>query len=152
MSTESSVQNAGLPPAADYDAIAAVIQLYIDGLNQADAGKLRECFHENAWVAWTWSGGYGWEDGALEQHPIQDVLEEWTSDAMPKSWTHRILSVTQAGDVASVLLEMHTADDPPGVGWVDIHALLRINGVWKDMNMTATNVSRAGWANTAGGW
>ena len=59
--------------------------------------------------------------------------------------------MTQAGDVASVLLEMQTADDPPGVGWVDIHALLRINGVWKDMNKTATNVSRAGWANTAGG-
>src|SRR4051794_22486258 len=115
MSTESSVQNAGLPPATDYDAIAAVIQLYIDGLDQADVGKLRECFHENAWAAWTY------EDGALEQHPVQDVLDEWTSDSMPKSWTHRILSVTQAGDVASVLLEMHTADDPPGVGWVDIH-------------------------------
>ena len=36
MITESSVHNAGAPPAADYDAIAAVIQLYIDGLEQAD--------------------------------------------------------------------------------------------------------------------
>ena len=152
MSTESSVQDAGLPPAADYDAIAAVIQLYIDGLEQADVDKLRKCFHENAWVAWTWCGGYGWEDGALEQHPIQDVFDQWTSDYMPKGWTHRILSVTQAGDVASVLLEMHVADDPPGAGWVDLHALLRIDGVWKDMNKTATHVSRAGWANTAGGW
>ena len=79
MSTESSVQNAGLPPAADYDAIAAVIQLYIDGLDQADVGKLRECFHENAWAAWTY------EDGALDQHPIQEVLDEWTSDSFPKA-------------------------------------------------------------------
>ena len=147
MSTESSVQDAGLPPAADYDAIAAVIQLYIDGLEQADVDKLRECFHENAWAAWTTE-----EDGALVQHPVEEVLDDWTSDSFPKGWTHRILSVTQAGDVASVLLEMHTADDSPGMGWVDIHALLRIDGVWKDMNKTATHVSRAGWANTAGGW
>jgi hypothetical protein len=44
MITESSVQNPGAQPAADYDAIAAVIQLYIDGLEQADVNKLRECF------------------------------------------------------------------------------------------------------------
>ena len=135
------------PPAADYDAIAAVIKLYIDGLNQADVDKLRECFHENAWAAWTTE-----EDGALVQHPIQGVLDDWTSDSFPQGWTHRILSLTQAGDVASVLLEMHTAEDSPGMGWVDLHALLRIDGVWKDMNKTATHVSRAGWANTAGGW
>ena len=127
MSTESSVQDAGLPPAADYDAIAAVIQLYIDGLEQADVDKLRECFHENAWAAWTTE-----EDGALVQHPVEEVLDDWTSDSFPKGWTHRILSVTQAGDVASVLLEMHIADDSPGMGWVDIHAMLRIDGVWKD--------------------
>ena len=147
MSIQSSVQNASLPPAGDYDAIAEVIQLYIDGLNQADVDKLRECFHENAWAAWTTE-----EDGGLVQHPVQEVLGDWTSDSFPKGWTHRILSVTQAGDVASVLLEMHTADDSPGMGWVDIHALLRIDGVWKDMNKTATHVSRAGWANTAVGW
>ena len=41
-----------------------------------------------------------------------------------------------------MLLEMHTADDSPGMGWVDIHALLRLDGVWKDMNKTATHVSR----------
>ena len=86
MSTESSVQDAGLPPAADYDAITAVIQLYIDGLEQADVDKLRECFHENAWAAWTTQ-----EDGALVQHPVQEVLDEWTSDSFPKGWTHRIL-------------------------------------------------------------
>jgi hypothetical protein len=148
MSTQSATQNVGVPPATDYDAIAAVIQLYIDGLNEADADKLRACFHKNAWAAWTTE-----EDGSLVQHPVQDVLDDWTSESMPEGgWTHRILSLTQAGDVASVLLEMHTAEDSPGMGWVDIHALLRIDGVWKDMNKTATHVSRAGWANTVHGW
>ena len=146
MTGQSSAQNI-VPPAADYDAIAAVIQLYIDGLNEADARKLRECFHENAWWACTVE-----EDGNLVQHPIEESLADWVSDSFPKRWTHRILSVTQAGDVASVLLEMHTADDSPGMGWVDIHALLRIDGVWKDMNKTATHVSRAGWADKAGSW
>ena len=57
--------------------------------------------------------------------------------------------MTQAGDVASVLLEMHIADDSPGMGWVDIHALLRIDGVWKDMNKTATHADGAAWAGIA---
>ena len=58
----------------------------------------------------------------------------------------RILSVVQAGDLASVLLEMHWPNDPVDDAWVDIHSLLRINGVWTDMNKTATHASRAGWA------
>jgi hypothetical protein len=43
------------------------------------------------------------------------------------------------------MLEMHSKADP-GSAWVDIHALLRIDGEWYDMNKTATHASRAGWA------
>ena len=134
----------GSPPSApDYDEIVAVIRLYIDGLNEADKGKLRECFHENAWWACTT------EDGSLDQHRVEDSLDNWVGDTMPKDFVHRILSVTQAGDVASVMLEMHRAAAGPSgaaLGWIDIHALLRIEGVWKDMNKTATHATRAGWA------
>src|SRR3954447_19136921 len=63
-------------PAPDYDEITHVIQLYIDGLNQADAAKLTECFHENAWWACTTA-----EDGSLIQHPVADSLDDWTSDS-----------------------------------------------------------------------
>lgn len=41
------------------------------------------------------------------------------------------------------------ASDPshrPGTSWVDFHPLLRINGVWKITNKTATHASRAAWA------
>ena len=31
---------------------------------------------------------------------------------------------------------MHSSSEPEE-SWVDIHAMLRINGVWKDMNKTA---------------
>ena len=84
------------------------------------------------------------------QHPVEESLDEWVGDEFAKDWEHRILSMTQAGDVASVMLEMHSAAEGPSTGWVDIHALLRIDGVWKDMNKTATHVSRAGWAATVG--
>ena len=52
--------------------------------------------------------------------------------------------MTQAGDVASVLLGF---DYKPNLteGWVDIHSLLKLGGTWKIMNKTATHVSRAAW-------
>ena len=88
-------------------------------------------------------------DGSLVQYPVSKSLDEWVGEDFWKDWEHRILSVTQAGDVASVMLEMHPASVGPSDGWIDIHALLRIDGVWKDMNKTATHVSRAGWAGNA---
>jgi hypothetical protein len=57
----------------------------------------------------------------------------------------RVISVTQAGDIASVLLGFDNADDLFD-GWVDLHTLLRIDGTWKIMNKTATHCSRAAWA------
>jgi len=144
MTLSSTTRTATPPPAPDYDEIVNVIQLYIDGFNQADIRKFRQGFHENAWWACTVP------DGSLVQHPVEESLEEWVGDGFVKDWEHQILSVTQAGDVASVVLEMHSAAEGPATGWVDIHALLRIDGVWKDMNKTATHVSRAGWAATAG--
>jgi hypothetical protein len=144
MTVHRSVDTMTPPPAPDHDEIVRVIQLYIDGFNQSDIGKFRECFHDNAWWACTLQG-----DGSLVQHPVAESLREWVGDDFTKDWEHRILSVTQAGDVASVILEMHSVSRP-SEAWVDMHALLRIDGVWKDMNKTATHASRAAWAGAAG--
>ena len=57
----------------------------------------------------------------------------------------RVISVTQAGDIASVLLGFDNAEDLSN-GWVDLQTLLRIDGAWKIMNKTATHCSRAAWA------
>jgi hypothetical protein len=38
------------------------------------------------------------------------------------------------------------ANDDPAQSWVDIHTLLRVDGVWKIMAKTATHASRADWA------
>ena len=51
--------------------------------------------------------------------------------------------MTQAGDIANVLLGW---DDPDqnADSWVDLQNLIRLDGVWKITNMTATHSSRAG--------
>jgi hypothetical protein len=74
---------------------------------------------------------------------LTDCFGEWATP--PKAIVGRFISVNQAGDVASVLLGFDDAADATST-WVDIHSLLRIDGIWKIMNKAATHSSRAGWA------
>jgi hypothetical protein len=118
-----------------YDAIVRVVQLYVGGVNDHDAEKFTEAFHEDAWMYYTDA------EGALHKHCLATVAEglaTWRVDV-----TGRIISVIQAGDVACVLLGYDDSRGPSH-SWVDIHSLLRIDGVWKIMNETATHSSRAG--------
>jgi hypothetical protein len=138
-----------VPVSPDREAIVRTIELYIDGF-AGRIDKFRECFHPDARMTFTGA------DGQLVSLLISDCFEEWATYG---PWDHRILSVTQAGDVASVMLEMHQTGaaaavieqlhpGQPGTtnSWVDIHSLLRIDGTWKDMNKTATHGSKADWA------
>ena len=122
--------------APDYDAIVRVVQLYVDGFNDHDIAKFREAFDEDAWIYYTGP------DGRLYKHLIADSFEGWATDRRG-TIKGRIISVRQAGDVANVLLGFDNLDDPSS-WWVDFHSLLRINGVWKITNKTATHRSRAG--------
>jgi hypothetical protein len=120
----------------DYDEIVRVVQLYLDGW-KSDVNKFREAFHEDAWIFVTDA------DGKLHNDLLSERFERWA--ATGRGINGRFLSVTQAGDVASVLLGFDDAGDAPG-SWVDMLTLLRINGVWKITNKTATHPSRAAWA------
>jgi hypothetical protein len=135
--------------APDYDEIVRVIHLYTNGCSIRQGGPadgpdpvrvdmLREAFHEDAWIF------FNGPDGALRKFRIWDGIERFASNRH-RQVTARIISVTQAGDVASVLLGF---DDASGIvdSWVDCHALLRIDGVWKITNKTATHATRAAWA------
>jgi ketosteroid isomerase-like protein len=117
----------------DYDAIVRTVKLYIDAFNDNDISKLREAFHEDAWIF------YIEEDGSLVKNLISESFERWAS---PPSWgvVGRIISVTQVGDAASVQLSFDEAGEPSG--WIDFHNLLRINGKWKITNKSATHSSR----------
>jgi hypothetical protein len=116
----------------DYGEIIRVMQLYIDGFNDNDVGKFREAFHEDAWIF------YIDADGALHKNLISESFEMW---ATPPGLgvVGRFISVTQVGDAAAVQLSW---DIDKSRGYIDFHNLLRINGVWKITNKTATHSNR----------
>jgi hypothetical protein len=116
----------------DYDAIVRVMQLYIDGFNDNEASKFREAFDKDAWIF------YVDAEGKLHKNLISDDFERW---AMPpgRGVVGRFISVTQVGDAAAVQLSF---DADKSWGWIDFHNLLRVDGVWKITNKTATHSSR----------
>ena len=118
----------------DYDEIVRVVQLYVDAFNDNDVSKFREAFDQDAWMY------YIDADGSLYKDLISESFERWASP--PSSGiVGRIISVTQVGDAAAVQLSFDYASDKSS-GWIDFHNLLRIDGVWKITNKTATHSSR----------
>jgi hypothetical protein len=118
----------------DYDEIVRVVKLYIDGFNENDINKFKEAFDEDAWIFFIDA------DGSLHKDLISERFERW---AAPPSLgvVGRIISVTQVGDAAAVQLSWDVASDE-SKSFIDFHNLLRINGVWKITNKTATHSSR----------
>jgi restriction endonuclease Mrr len=114
----------------EYDKIVATVRLYIDGFNEHDPKKFKQAFHEDAQMF------YVDDQGALHVHPLGDeVFDAWASSEREHPIELRVISVAQMGDVASVAL-----------GWdhdyLDFHALVRSDGVWKITNKTASHFSR----------
>jgi hypothetical protein len=122
--------------APDYDAIVRVVHLYSDAFGANDVAMFEEAFHEDAWIFYTG------EDGSLAKCPIRDCFEGWAQPATGRA-IGRVISVTQAGEIASVLLGWDRPDDIAN-SYVDLHNLIRLGGVWKITNKTATHASRAG--------
>jgi hypothetical protein len=122
----------------DYDEIVRVIQLYIDGFNDNDIRKFEEAFQEDVWIF------YSDADGVLHKNLLSESFERW---AAPPSWgvVGRLISVTQVGDAAAVQLSLEAPSDK-SKSYIDFHNLVRINGVWKITNKTATHGSRQVWS------
>jgi hypothetical protein len=95
MTTTTTTATTATATAPDYDEIVRVVQLYIDGW-KGDVNKFKEAFHEDAWIFFTDA------DGVLHKALLTDRFEAWA--AANRHIEGRILAVTQAGDVASVLL------------------------------------------------
>jgi hypothetical protein len=132
MQTSAEATKADAPDRVE---ILHAIGLYVDGFNDGDASKFTEAFHEDAWIF------YSDAEGTLHRQLVAEAFDEWAAERRPI--TGRIRCVTQAGDIASVLLDFDDADEPTN-RWVDLHALVRVAGVWKITNKTATHRSRAG--------
>ncbi len=118
----------------DYDAIVRTVQLYVDAFNDNDIAKLRQAFDKDSWIF------YIDAKGVLHKNLISDDFERWASP--PSSGVvGRFISVTQVGDAASVQLSFNSVANSAS-SWIDFHNLLRIDGVWKITNKTATHGSR----------
>ena len=116
----------------DYNEILRVMQLYIDGFNDNDIRKFKEAFHEDAWIFFIDA------DGVLHRNLISESFERWAAPPSLGS-VARFVSVSRVGDAAAVQLHITSSGSDE---WIDFHNLLRINGVWKITNKTATHSSR----------
>ena len=116
----------------DYNEIIHVVQLYIEGW-KGDINKFQEAFHEDAWIFFTDPKGH------LHNYLLKDCFDSWAKT----NWEidPRIIAVNQIGDIANVTLEFNNVSNP-SASFVDSHNLLKINGVWKITNKTATHIER----------
>ena len=115
----------------EYDQIIATTRLYIDGFNERDVEKFKSAFHEDAWMF------YIDPDGKLHNVSLEEkIFRSWaTNNDKGNHVELRILSVTQMGDVANVILAF-------GHDYLDSHNMVRVDGEWKITNKTACHRSR----------
>ncbi len=120
----------------DHDEIVRVVQCYVDGF-QGHLNKLQEAFHEDAWILALDA------EGGFSKDLISDRFERWA--ASHRQVRGRVIQVTQAGEVASVLLGFDNTENLAD-SWVDVLALIKLDGVWKITHKSAVHSSRADWA------
>ena len=115
--------------ATEIEAIEAVIQLYIDGASKGEPDKLKEAFHEQAWM-------FGSVSGQRFDMPIDKLAETVSSQPLDSdgSFSARITAVEQSGDAATVRLEEEGCWG--GLSFVDYFVLAKIDGTWKIVNKT----------------
>lgn len=113
------------PHAAAYEEVAALMQVYFDGLYYSDTQRLRHAFHPEAVYA-TASNG---EPLILRMDEYFDIVDSRPSPASrgePRE--DHILSIEFAGPVtAAVKLRCSI---PPKY-FIDLLSLIRVNGRWQ---------------------
>jgi hypothetical protein len=123
MTQSADSRVAAADKAADHDAIAQVVQLYIDGAAKGDVAKLTEAFHEDARM-------FGAAGDSRYDGPIGEMFTDPPADT--GNYRARIVSILQTGDVA--IAELAEDGYWGTVSFVDYFSLARINGTWKIVN------------------
>ena len=124
MTTEQAFIGAGTP-IEDYDAIAATVQLYIDGSAEGDAAKLSEGFHSDAQM-------YGAVGDDRYDEPITEYIKLMRESPGGETMRGRITSIVHAGDAASATV---VEDGFWGtLSFVTFLTLSRIEGRWRMVN------------------
>lgn len=111
----------------DLDAVAAAVQLYIDGAGQGDVGKLKEAFHDDARM-------FGSLGGHRMDVPISVFFDLVANQPAPgPEYRSRIVGMNVVGDAAVAIL---AEDNYMGMDFVDIFSLCKMDSAWKIVNKT----------------
>jgi putative lumazine-binding protein len=110
-------------------AIADVVQLYVDGASKGEADKLNEAFHESAWM-------FGSISGQRFDMPITQMIEICTSQPLDSdgSYVATEPAIEQFDDVATARLEEEGCWG--NISFTDLFTLAKIDGSWKIVNKT----------------
>jgi hypothetical protein len=125
MATEQHQPVSGGTPIDDHDAIAATVQLYIDGSVQGDAAKLTEGFHPDAQM-------YGAVGDDRYDEPIGEYIKLGSDSPGGETLRARITSIVQAGDAASATVVEEGFWGT--LSFVTFLMLARIEGRWRIVN------------------
>lgn len=107
---------------AEYNAVIAVAQKYVDGLRIGSPEGVAEAFHEEAVM-------YGFTNGELLGGPISNLYEFVRKNGKAPEITTRldVLAITPTTAVVRIDMER----DSIGADYNDYLTLIRINGEWK---------------------
>lgn len=122
------------PNSDDYEKITRAIGLYATGW-QNNIEHFLEAFEEDAWIFYTDASG------RLSKALLNDCFKGWAST----NWVIEpdILSFTQTGNIASVMLKFNNKT-APSASFVDNLTLIKLGKVWKITNKTAIHQSNSG--------
>ncbi len=106
------------------DAIAKVVQHYIDGGRSGKGDDMKPAFHEDATI-------FGYAGADLFAGPIQRLFDWVDGNGPAPELQARIASIDVVDSVATVRLEL---DNWIGSRYTDMFTLLKVDGEWKIMN------------------
>ncbi len=106
------------------DAIAKVVQHYIDGGRSGKGDDMKPAFHEDATI-------FGYAGADLFAGPIQRLFDWVDGNGPATELQARIASIDLVDSVATVRLEL---DNWIGSLYTDMFTLLKVDGEWKIMN------------------
>jgi len=115
-------KNSKVVPTADYNAVIAVAQQYVDGLRSGSVEQVAQAFHEDAVM-------YGFTNGKLLGGPIENLYAFVTQNGKAAQITTRldVLAITPTTAVVRVDMEQ----DAIGADYNDYLTLINIAGNWK---------------------
>ncbi|AIU89038.1 MULTISPECIES: nuclear transport factor 2 family protein [Pectobacterium] len=115
-------KNIKVVPTADYDAVIAVAQKYVDGLRIGSVEGVAEAFHKDAVM-------YGFTNGELLGGTIGNLFDFVRKNGKASEITTRldVLAITPTTAVVRVDMEK----DAIGADYNDYLTLIRIDGKWQ---------------------